>query len=107
MTAPESRWLGRVETAQDRLCCDHAADDADEAARGETPCKNAVHRDAEAELDDRFHEGCRKTPLEAEADGDHRARQHRKQGDRSAERHFPDLDETEHGTECDHDRADG
>lgn len=82
-------------------------DRTDQHRRREAPAQNAVHRDAERELDDRLDERGRKAPLQAEHDGDHRARQHRKQRDRAAERHLHDLHKAEHRTQRDHDGAHG
>ena len=82
-------------------------DRTDQHRRREAPAQNAVHRDAERELDDRFDKRGRKAPLQAEHDGDHRARQHRKQRDRAAERHLHDLHKAEHRTQRDHDGAHG
>ena len=93
--------------ADDRVCqkvVEH--DHADEAHGCQTPGEDAVHHDAERQLDHGFHKSGAKTPFEAEGDGSHGDRQHGKQRHGAAKRHFPDLDKAEHGTEGDHERAD-
>lgn len=80
---------------------------ADQHRRRKAPAQNAVHRDAERKLNDRLDERGGKTPFQAEHNGDHRARQHGKQRDRTAERHLHNLHEAEYRAQRDHDGAHG
>lgn len=81
-------------------------DDTDEAAGSETPGEDAVHGDAEDELDNRLCECCGQTPLEAEGNGDNGAWEHGDEGDGTAKWHVPDLDEAQDCGESYHDGTD-
>lgn len=85
---------------RDEIVTCHAEDhDAERLAVGkDIAADHALH-----ELKERVDKCRADAPARAAFDGEQQEREHREQGDRTAERHSPDLDEGQRDGKCEHD----